>query len=162
MMEKENVMKTFEKIGGAKIGIASDHAGYKLKTYLVEKLKDAGYEVVDYGTYSDNSVDYPDFGHPLGRAVDNAEYERGVAICYSGNGIGMVLNRHRNVRAALCWNPDTAELARAHNDANVCVLPAHFITNKEAEEIVSLFLSTSFEGGRHDRRVTKINSGLQG
>ncbi|MDR3246337.1 MAG: RpiB/LacA/LacB family sugar-phosphate isomerase [Prevotellaceae bacterium] len=151
-----------ETAGGTKIGIASDHAGYNLKLYLAGKLKNAGYEVTDYGTDSDSSVDYPDFGHPLGQAIDKGEYERGIAICYSGNGIGMVLNRHKNVRAAICWNPDTAKLARAHNNANVCVLPAHFLTNKEAEEIVFLFLASSFDGGRHARRVDKINSGLQG
>jgi ribose 5-phosphate isomerase B len=144
-----------------KIGIASDHAGYNLKTHLIEKLKEWDYEITDYGTDSDNSVDYPDFGHPLGRAIDMQECERGIAICYSGNGISMVLNRHRGVRAALCWNKDTAALARNHNDANVCVLPKHFITEKEAEEIVTMFLSARFDGGRHLRRIEKINSGLQ-
>jgi ribose 5-phosphate isomerase B len=144
-----------------KIGIASDHAGYGLKTYLIEKLKECDCEITDYGTDSDSSVDYPDFGHPLGRAIDAKECERGIAICYSGNGISMVLNRHRGVRAALCWNKDIAALARNHNDANVCVLPKHFITEKEAEEIVAMFLSASFDGGRHLRRVEKINSGLQ-
>ncbi|MDR1340676.1 MAG: RpiB/LacA/LacB family sugar-phosphate isomerase [Prevotellaceae bacterium] len=145
-----------------KIGIASDHAGYSLKTYLIGKLKEWGYEIADYGTDSDSSVDYPDFGHPLGRAIDAEECRRGIAVCYSGNGIDMVLNRHRGVRAALCWNRDTAMLARNHNDANVCVLPKHFITEKEAEEIVATFLSAHFDGGRHLRRVEKINSGLQG
>jgi ribose 5-phosphate isomerase B len=144
-----------------KIGIASDHAGYGLKTYLIDKLKEWGYETIDYGTDSDSSVDYPDFGHPLGKAIDTEECERGIAICYSGNGISMVLNRHRGVRAALCWNKDTAMLARNHNDANVCVLPKHFVTEKEAEEIVALFLSAPFDSGRHLRRIEKINSGLQ-
>lgn len=144
-----------------KTGIASDHAGYSLKTYLAGKLKEWGYEVADYGTDSDSSVDYPDFGHPLGRAIDTGECVRGIAVCYSGNGIGMVLNRHRGVRAALCWNKETAMLARNHNDANVCVLPKHFITEKEAEEIVAMFLSAHFDGGRHLRRIEKINSGLQ-
>jgi ribose 5-phosphate isomerase B len=144
-----------------KIGVASDHAGYSLKTCLVEKLKEWGYEITDYGTGSGSSVDYPDFGHPLGRAVDAEECRRGIAVCYSGNGMGMVLNRHPGVRAALCWNRDTAILARYHNDANVCVLPELFITDKEAEEIVAAFLSAGFDGGRHLRRIEKINSGLQ-
>jgi ribose 5-phosphate isomerase B len=152
-------MKIFEKSG--QTGIASDHAGYDLKTCLVEKLKEWGCEIADYGTDSNNSVDYPDFGHPLGKAIDAGECERGIAICYSGNGINMVLNRHRGVRAALCWNSNIAVLARKHNDANVCVLPGHFITCEEAVEIVNMFLSTSFDGGRHLRRVEKINSGLQ-
>jgi ribose 5-phosphate isomerase B len=151
--------KTFKQSG--MIGIASDHAGYSLKTCLVEKLKEWGYEITDYGTDSDSSVDYPDFGHPLGNAIDTGKCSRGIAVCYSGNGIGMVLNRHRSVRAALCWNKDVAMLARRHNDANVCVLPGHFISEKEAGEIISLFLSTSFDGGRHVRRIEKINSGLQ-
>jgi ribose 5-phosphate isomerase B len=145
-----------------RLGIASDHAGYGLKTCIIAKLKEWGYEITDYGTNSGNSVDYPDFGHPLGKAIDTEGCERGIAICYSGNGIGMVLNRHRGVRAALCWNSEVAMLARQHNNANVCVLPGHFISEKEAEDIVSVFLSTSFDGGRHIRRIEKINSGLQG
>ncbi|MDR1583809.1 MAG: RpiB/LacA/LacB family sugar-phosphate isomerase [Prevotellaceae bacterium] len=151
--------QTFEKFG--KIGIASDHAGYSLKTHLAGRLKEWGYKVVDYGTDSSESVDYPDFGHSLANAIETKECTCGVAICYSGNGIGMVLNRHRGVRAALCWNKDIAGLARKHNDANVCVLPGHFVTEKDAEDIVNLFLSSCFEGGRHLRRIEKINSGLQ-
>ncbi|MDR0386271.1 MAG: RpiB/LacA/LacB family sugar-phosphate isomerase [Prevotellaceae bacterium] len=151
-MENEILKKS------AKTGIVSDHAGYSLKTYLVKKLKEWNCEIADYGPDSDTSVDYPDFGHRLGLAIDTGECVRGIAICFSGNGIAMVLNRHRNARAALCWNKDTATLARKHNDANVCVLPGHFVTDKEAEEIVALFLSTSFEGGRHERRIKKINS----
>ncbi|MDR1895551.1 MAG: RpiB/LacA/LacB family sugar-phosphate isomerase [Prevotellaceae bacterium] len=139
------------------IGIASDHAGYGLKSYLVNKLIEKGYEVKDYGTDSDNSVDYPDFGHPLGQAIDRGEEEWGIAICYSGNGINMVLNRYAGVRAALCWNRETATLARRHNNGNVCSLPAHFVSEEQAEEIVAAFLSTPFEGGRHERRVNKIN-----
>ncbi|MDR2027405.1 MAG: RpiB/LacA/LacB family sugar-phosphate isomerase [Prevotellaceae bacterium] len=145
----------------ARTGIASDHAGYWLKTFIIEKLKEWNCEYTDYGTDSENSVDYPDFGHRLGKAIENGECETGIAICYSGNGIGIVLNRHRGVRAALCWNKDVAILAKQHNDANVCVLPAHFVANEEAGEIVSVFFSTPFEGGRHIRRIEKINSGLQ-
>jgi ribose 5-phosphate isomerase B len=152
--------KTLETYG--KIGIASDHAGYGLKTFITEKLKEWRCEFVDYGTYTDESVDYPDFGHRLGKAIEDGECEKGVALCYSGNGINMVLNRRKNVRAAICWNRDVAALAKKHNDANVCVLPAHFVTREEAEEIVSIFLSAPFEGGRHARRIEKINSGLQG
>jgi ribose 5-phosphate isomerase B len=144
-----------------KIGVASDHAGFALKTHLIAKLQEWGYETVDYGTDSENSVDYPDFGHPLGEAMDEKECSGGIAICYSGNGIGMVMNRHTGVRAALCWNSEIAALARKHNAANVCVLPGHFVTENEAEEIVTAFLSTEFEGGRHIERVKKINSGLQ-
>jgi ribose 5-phosphate isomerase B len=144
-----------------KIGVASDHAGFALKTRLIAKLKEWGYEPVDYGTDSENRVDYPDFGHPLGEAMDEKECSGGIAICYSGNGIGMVMNRHTGVRAALCWNSEIAVLARKHNAANVCVLPGHFVTENEAEEIVTAFLSTEFEGGRHIERVKKINSGLQ-
>ncbi|MDR1593106.1 MAG: RpiB/LacA/LacB family sugar-phosphate isomerase [Prevotellaceae bacterium] len=153
-MENETLKKS------GRTGIASDHAGYNIKTCLVEKLKEWGCEITDYGTDSGNSVDYPDFGHPLGNAIDNGECDCGIAICYSGNGIGMVLNRHRSVRAALCWNKDVAALARRHNDANVCVLPGHFITEDEAVEIVKLFFATSFDGGRHQRRIEKINSGV--
>jgi ribose 5-phosphate isomerase B len=151
--------KNIEKM--KRIGIAADHAGYGLKTVFVEKLKEWGYECINCGTDSTNSVDYPDFGHPLGEAIDSGECEMGIAICYSGNGMNMVLNRHRNVRAALCWNKDVATLAKKHNNANVCVLPAHFVSNEDAVEIVSTFFATSFEGGRHERRIGKINSGLQ-
>jgi ribose 5-phosphate isomerase B len=151
--------KTFEK--HRKIGVASDHAGYCLKTYIIAKLKEWEYEIVDFGTNSETSVDYPDFGHPLGKAIDSEECEYGVAICYSGNGISMVLNRHTGVRAALCWNSDIAALARRHNNANVCVLPGHFVSEKETEDIVNLFLSTAFDGGRHLKRIEKINSWLQ-
>ncbi|MDR1170731.1 MAG: RpiB/LacA/LacB family sugar-phosphate isomerase [Prevotellaceae bacterium] len=152
--------ETFKQYGMT--GIASDHAGYSLKTCLAEKLKEWGFEITDYGTCSGiNSVDYPDFGHPLGNAIDTGKCTRGIAVCYSGNGISMVLNRHMGVRAALCWNSDVAALARRHNDANVCVLPGHFITEKEAEETVRRFLSTPFDGGRHTVRIEKINSGLQ-
>jgi ribose 5-phosphate isomerase B len=154
--------ETFKECGRKRrIGLASDHAGYSLKTYIIVKLKEWGYEIEDYGADSDSSVDYPDFGHPLGKAIDTGECDCGIAICYSGNGISIVLNRHRGVRAALCWNKDIAALARRHNDANACVLPGHFVTEKEAEEIVGLFLSTAFDGGRHARRVEKINAGLQ-
>jgi ribose 5-phosphate isomerase B len=152
---------TIEKQKQIRVGIASDHAGYVLKTSLIERLTEWGYEVVNFGTDSENSVDYPDFGHLLGKAIDDKECEIGVAICYSGNGMCMTLNRHRDVRAALCWNTDTATLAKQHNNANVCVLPAHFVTNKEAEEIVSLFFSAAFKGGRHARRINKINSEIQ-
>jgi ribose 5-phosphate isomerase B len=144
-----------------KIGIASDHAGYALKTCIITKLKECGYEVIDYGTDSENSVDYPDFGHPLGNAIDAEKCSCGIAICYSGNGISMVMNRHRGVRAALCWNSEVATLARKHNAANVCVLPGHFVTENEAEEIITAFLSTAFDGGRHIGRIKKINSGLK-
>jgi ribose 5-phosphate isomerase B len=150
--------ETFKECG--RIGIASDHAGYGLKTCIIAQLKEWGCDVADYGTDSGNSVDYPDFGHSLGKAIDAEECDFGIAICYSGNGIGMVLNRHWGVRAALCWNREVAILARQHNNANVCVLPGHFVRENDAVEIVSLFLLTAFDGGRHIRRIEKFNAGL--
>ena len=142
----------------SRIGLASDHAGYQLKSYLIEGLRVHGYETVDFGTTSEASVDYPDFAHMLARAVVNGEVDCGVALCGSGNGIGMSLNRHAHVRAALCWHVELAYLARAHNDANVLVLPARFVTPSVADSILYAFLTAQYEGGRHQRRVEKIDS----
>lgn len=139
-----------------KIGIASDHAGFQLKEYLVGWLSGKGYDVYDFGCESEESCDYPDYAHPLGYAIDRGELTQGIAICGSANGISMAINKHQGVRAALCWMPVIAQLARQHNDANVCSLPARFIDNDMATEILELFLSTEFEGGRHQRRVDKI------
>lgn len=139
-----------------KIGIAADHAGYEMKEFLVGWLGAMGYEVHDFGCNSPESCDYPDFAHPLGYAIDNGELLRGITICGSGNGISMAINKHPKVRAALCWNAEIAELARKHNDANVCSLPARFIDNTEATDILEKFLNTEFEGGRHQRRINKI------
>lgn len=139
-----------------KIGIAADHAGFELKELVAGFLTSKGYEVHDFGCNNPTSCDYPDFAHPLGYAIDNGELEQGVTICGSGNGISMAINKHPKVRAALCWIPEIAELARQHNDANVCSLPARFVDNDTALKIVELFLSTEFDGGRHVARVNKI------
>lgn len=144
------------------IGIACDHAGYDLKEFLVGYLSSKGYEVTDFGTYSDESVDYPDFAHPLAEAVQNGELPQGIGICGSGEGMSMTLNKHRGIRAGLCWRPEIAELIRMHNDANILVLPARFISNDEAIAIVDKYLSTPFEGGRHERRIAKIDLPAQG
>ena len=138
------------------IPIASDHGGFKMKEFLIEKLKEAGYMVKDFGTYSDESVDYPDMIHPLASAVEHGEYPLGVILCGSGNGAQMTANHHHNVRAALCWNVELAKLARQHNDANILALPGRFIPNELAWEMVQAFLHTDFEGGRHLRRIEKI------
>ncbi|MDR0766125.1 MAG: ribose 5-phosphate isomerase B [Odoribacteraceae bacterium] len=139
-----------------KIAIACDHAGFEYKERLVRFLREEGHEVKDFGAPSGESVDYPDMAHPMARAVEAGEHERGITLCGSGNGIAMVANKHAGIRCALCWNTAIAALARQHNDANVCSLPARFITYEEAEAIVRLFLSTGFDGGRHQQRVDKI------
>lgn len=139
-----------------KIGIASDHAGFQMKEFLVGLLSARGYDVYDFGTSSEDSCDYPDFAHALGTALENGDVPLGIALCGSANGISMTLNKHQKVRAALCWLPEIASLARQHNDANVCSLPARFIDNDEAVAIVDAFLGAEFEGGRHQRRVDKI------
>lgn len=139
-----------------KIALASDHAGYELKEYLKNILAEKGYVTVDFGTNSDASCDYPDYAHPAALAVERKECELGVAMCGTGNGIAMTLNKHRGIRAALCWLPEIAELARQHNDANFLVLPARFISRDEAAKILDAYLNTNFDGGRHQRRIDKI------
>ena len=139
-----------------KIAIASDHAGFEYKERLVEYLRGNGYEVKDFGTYSPESMDYPDTVHPLSVAIEKGEYDKGIVLCGSGNGVSMTANKHQGIRCALCWNVEIAWLARLHNDANVCGMPARFIANEEAREVVDRFLTTEFEGGRHQRRVEKI------
>ncbi|MBO2524999.1 MAG: ribose 5-phosphate isomerase B [Bacteroidales bacterium] len=139
-----------------KIIIASDHAGYELKESIIRHFANE-FEWENMGTYSSESVDYPDFAHPLAEKISNGENKYGILICGTGNGIGMTANKHANVRAALCWNVDIAALARQHNDANILVLPARFITEEDAFKVVETFFSTEFEGGRHQRRVEKIN-----
>ena len=138
------------------IGLASDHAGFPLKQHVKEYLTQKGIEFHDYGTYSEESCDYPDFGHALAKGLEACECEQGIAVCGSGEGISITLNKHQGIRAALCWIPEIAHLARQHNDANVLVMPGRFITNEEADAIMDEYLSTSFEGGRHARRVAKI------
>ena len=138
------------------IPIASDHGGFGMKQFLVEKLQAAGYEVRDYGTHSADSVDYPDLIHPLATSISRGEFPLGIILCGSGNGAQMTANHHTHVRAALCWNVELARLARQHNDANILALPGRFISNDLAWEMVQAFLATDFEGGRHTRRVEKI------
>lgn len=138
------------------IPIGADHAGYQLKTVLIDYLKDKGYEINDCGCYSEESIDYPDFGHAVASLVEGDAELLGILICGSGNGINMTANKHQGIRSALCWKPEIAQLAREHNNANIIALPARFISEDEAKQMVDVFLSTQFEGGRHERRVNKI------
>ena len=139
-----------------KIAMASDHAGYTLKLQLKAWLEGQGADVYDFGCYSSESCDYPDFAHPCAAAVENAEADFGVILCGTGNGISMTANKHQGVRAALCWDVPLAELARQHNNANILALPARFISEELALKITEAFFRTDFEGGRHERRVQKI------
>jgi ribose 5-phosphate isomerase B len=138
-----------------KIAIGADHAGFEYKEALRAFLKDA--EIKDFGTNSPDSVDYPDFAHPVASAVEHGAFDLGILICGSGNGIAITANKHQGIRAAICWNTELAELARKHNNANILCLPARFISVKEAQEITTTFLNTEFEGGRHATRVGKIS-----
>lgn len=140
-----------------KIAIGGDHAGFKYKERLIQHLKDQGHSVEDFGPGSEASVDYPDHVHPLAKAITSEDCDLGILICGSGNGVAMTANKHENVRAALCWNTEIASLARQHNNANVICLPARFVAYEYAESMVDTFLSTAFEGGRHQNRVGKIN-----
>ncbi len=139
-----------------KIAMASDHAGFDLKQIIKPYLEEKGYEVLDFGTFSPDSCDYADFAHPAARAVENGDCDFGVAMCGSGNGIQITLNKHQKIRAALCWLPELAALARQHHDANFLVMPARFIDSDNAKKIVDAYLEANFEGGRHQRRVEKI------
>jgi len=141
-----------------KIAIGCDHAGYDYKEMIKKSLEKKGYEVIDHGTYSTDSVDYPDFVHPVCKDVAKKKAEKGILICGSGNGVSMAANKHKKVRAALSWTTEIAKLARQHNDANVVSIPARFISKRMASLIVKAFLNTSFEGGRHQRRVDKISN----
>ena len=140
----------------AKIGMACDHAGYELKEYLKKILVKRSNEVVDFGTNSPESMDYPDTAHPLAEALEAGKVDFGVAMCGSGNGITMTLNKHQKVRAALCWKPEIAALAKQHNNANILSMPARFISRKMAVRILDAYLDAKFEGGRHQRRIEKI------
>lgn len=139
-----------------KIGIACDHAGFDYKEKIKKVLEEKGYTVSDFGCYSNESVDYPDFAHAIATAITNSSCEVGIQFCGSGNGINMSVNKHQAIRSALCWEVEIAELARLHNNANVCTMPARYISFELALEIVNSFLNTDFEGGRHERRVNKI------
>ncbi|MDC1186740.1 ribose 5-phosphate isomerase B [Crocinitomicaceae bacterium] len=138
------------------VPIGCDHAGFQLKEKIISHLINKGYEIEDFGCYSEESIDYPDFGHLVASKVEENEGVLGVIICGSGNGINMTANKHAGVRSALCWKKELAELARQHNNANIIALPARFISLEEGIEMVDVFLSTEFEGGRHGRRVDKI------
>jgi ribose 5-phosphate isomerase B len=140
-----------------KIAIGGDHAGFQYKQEIVKYLTQKGHQVKDFGPNSEASVDYPDFAHPLGQAIEDKQYELGILICGSGNGVNITANKHKGVRAALCWNKEIAALARQHNDANVISLPARFISLDDAKLLVDTFISTPFEGGRHKTRVDKIS-----
>lgn len=139
-----------------KIAIGGDHAGYEYKSKLIEKLLLLGYEVKDFGPFSPDSVDYPDYVHPLSGAVESGEADLGIVICGSGNGVAITANKHQGIRAALCWNEDLAALSRQHNNANVLAIPARFVSYELAEKLAEIFLITAFEGGRHQNRVSKI------
>lgn len=138
------------------IPIGSDHAGFQLKQHLIEWLSTQGYQLIDKGCYSEESIDYPDFGHPVADYVEQNENVLGIVICGSGNGINMTANKHSGIRSALCWMPEIAALARQHNNANILALPARYLTFEEAEKIVEAFLNNEFEGGRHQNRINKI------
>ncbi len=140
----------------SKIGFACDHAGFSLKNKLIEFVKEKGFETKDFGTSSEDSCDYPDYAHPLAEAVESKYCFMGISICGSGNGINMTVNKHQKIRSALCWNEEISSLARLHNNANICSLPARFITEELAVKIVEIFLNTEFEGGRHLNRINKI------
>lgn len=139
-----------------KIAIGADHAGFRLKAKLIEQLQSSGYEVIDFGTGDESSVDYPDYVHPLAEKMKENKEIRGILICGSANGVCMTANKHKHIRAALCWKTEIARLAREHNNANVLCLPARYLSESEAAEITETFLNTDFEGGRHQRRVEKI------
>lgn len=137
-----------------KIAIGADHAGYDYKEAIAEWLNSEN--VKDFGTYSPDSADYPDFAHPVASAVESGDFDYGILVCGSANGVAITANKHQDIRAAICWNEELAELARKHNNANIVCIPARFISIELAEKIVKTFLNTEFEGGRHARRVGKI------
>ncbi|MEO9533554.1 MAG: ribose 5-phosphate isomerase B [Crocinitomicaceae bacterium] len=138
------------------VPIGCDHAGYQLKLAVIKHLQARGYEMLDQGCHSEDSIDYPDFGHPVANLVEKSNNGLGIVICGSGNGINMTVNKHAGIRSALCWSVELAELARQHNNANILALPARFISEELALEMVDAFFSTEFEGGRHQNRVNKI------
>ena len=140
-----------------KIALGSDHAGFELKQKLIPYLLSKGYELKDFGCDSEERADYPDYAHPVAIAVENKEFDFGLLMCGTGNGINMAANKHKGIRSALCWKPEIAELARLHNDANILTLPARCITEEEAKKCVDVFYTTAFEGGRHTDRIKKIS-----
>jgi len=138
------------------IPMACDHAGFELKEFLKSTLTERGLEIKDFGTYSSDSVDYPDMIHPLAKEINDGNFEFGIIMCGSANGVSMVANKYQNVRCALCWEEEIAQLAKQHNNANIISLPARFISKEKAISIVDAYLNTEFEGGRHQKRVEKI------
>ena len=140
-----------------KIAIGADHAGFEYKELLIKQLSKLGHESKDFGTYSLDSVDYPDFAHPVASAVEKKEFELGILICGSANGVAITANKHQGIRAAICWTEELAALARQHNNANIVCIPARFVSVDLAEKILNKFLTTPFEGGRHEKRVEKIS-----
>ena len=143
------------KFKGKTIAIGSDHAGFDLKEHIKSLLMENGFDVKDFGCHSNKSIDYPDYGHPVADFTEKTN-SFGIVICGSGNGINMTVNKHKGIRGALCWDKEIAILSRQHNNANVLALPARFINQKDAEQIVISFFSTDFEGGRHTNRINKI------
>jgi ribose 5-phosphate isomerase B len=141
---------------GKIIAIASDHAGFAKKQVILSYFNQKGIEFKDFGCFSEESVDYPEFGHAIGKAIDNGEYEIGITFCGSGQGISITANKHQNVRSATCWSAEIAALSKQHNNANICAIPGRFVSDEEAIAIVEAFLSSEFEGGRHARRIAQI------
>lgn len=142
-----------------KIGICSDHAGFLYKEKLIKRLRGKGFEVTDFGTHSTQSMDYPDVAHPLAQAVERGQVEKGIALCGTGNGMAITLNKHQGIRAGLAWNPEIGALVKRHNNANVLVMPARFVSYRMACKILDSWLESEFEGGRHLRRIEKIPCG---
>jgi len=138
------------------IAVASDHAGFERKQAVLAWFREKGVQYHDFGCYSAEPVDYPEFAHAIGAAIDKGEFEIGITFCGSGQGISIAANKHQNVRSATCWIPEIAALARQHNNANICAIPGRFVTDEEAIAIVEAYLNAEFEGGRHTRRVEKI------
>jgi ribose 5-phosphate isomerase B len=138
------------------IAVASDHAGFDRKQAVLRYFKDKGIKYFDFGCFSNESVDYPEFAHAIGAAIDKGEYEIGITFCGSGQGISIAANKHQNVRSATCWSPQIAALAKQHNNANICAIPGRFVSDAEAIAIVEAYLNAEFEGGRHARRIAKI------
>lgn len=138
------------------IAIGCDHAGFQYKEQIKKELQELGHEVIDFGTNSADSVDYPDYVHPLAQYINDQKADYGILVCGSGNGVAMTANKYQNIRAALCWNEEVSALARKHNDANILCIPARFVKKEEAEKMTKIFINTEFEGGRHANRVDKI------
>jgi ribose 5-phosphate isomerase B len=145
-----------KKLEGKIIALASDHAGFEKKQVIIQYFKEKGIEYKDFGCYSPDSCDYPDFAHAIASAIEKGEYETGITFCGSGQGISITANKHKNVRSAICWNAQIGALAKQHNDANICSIPGRFVTNEEVIAIVEAYLNAEFEGGRHARRIAKI------